>query len=97
LVNPGDAPSSNIEAVAAIPEGLHVIAFDRPVQFEAARRIVRWRLPSLVPGARETLRLKAAALCADRFALQAAAAADHGLRAEAEHHCEAALSHRRVA
>jgi hypothetical protein len=98
VANPGDAPASNVEAVAAIPAGLHVIAFDRPVQFEASRRIVRWRLPSLLPGARETLRLKAAALHADRFVLQTAAAADHNLRAEAEHLCEAAQSYsRRVA
>jgi hypothetical protein len=98
IANPGDAPANHIEAVAAIPDGLHVIAFDRPVQFEPARRLVRWRLPSLPAGARETLRLKAAALHADRFALQAAAAADHGLRVESEHMFEAAVTFsRRVA
>jgi hypothetical protein len=98
LTNPGDAAASNIEAVAAIPEGIHVIAFDRPVQFEAARRIVRWRLPSLPPGARETLRIKAAALESNRFVLQVAAAADYGLRVEAEHRIEAnAVFSRRVA
>ena len=47
---------------------------------------------SLPAGARETLRVKAAPLHGDRFVLQAAASAEHGLRAEAEHHFEAAAT-----
>lgn len=97
LANPGDAPASNIEAVAAIPPSVQAVAFDRPVQFDAARRIVRWRVPLLGPGAREVLRVKVAALQPERFFLQVAAAADYGLRAETQHVCEAATFHRRAA
>jgi uncharacterized repeat protein (TIGR01451 family) len=93
LANPGDAPAGNIEAVASIPPGMQVAAFDRPVQFDAVRRIVRWRVSNLPPGSRETLRIKAAAMQPDRFALQVAAAADYGLRAECEHQVEAAGRH----
>ncbi len=92
LANHGDAPASNIEAVASIPPGVEVFAFDRPVQFDAGRRIVRWRVPSLAPSGRESLRVKAAATQAARFVLQVAAAADHGLRAETSHLAEAAAT-----
>ncbi|MBW3598687.1 MAG: hypothetical protein KY475_15615 [Planctomycetes bacterium] len=97
LANPGDAPASNIEAVIALPPGLEVLAFDRPVQFDAARRLIRWRLPSLAPSGRDSLRVQAAAAHADRFLLQVAAAADHGLRVETTHLTEAAAVHRRAA
>lgn len=97
LANPGDAAASNIEAVTVIPAGVQVVAFDRPVQFDVARRIVRWRVPTLAPGGREVLRMKAAAIQVDRFSLQLAAAGDHGLRAECEHLCEAVSYHRRTA
>jgi hypothetical protein len=92
LANPGDAPASNVEAVAAIPPGLHVAAFDRPVQYDAARRLVRWRVPLLAGESRETLRMKATAVRAETLVLHVAAAADNGLRAESKHVCEAAAA-----
>jgi uncharacterized repeat protein (TIGR01451 family) len=95
VANPGDAPASNIEAVAAIPACLQVVAFDRPVQFDAARRLVRWRIPQLQAGVCETLRIKASAVQPERFALQVAVAGDYGLRSETQHVCEA--TGRRVA
>ncbi len=97
LANPGNAPASHIEAVAAIPPGVEVVAFDRPVQFDAGRRIVRWRVPRLESATREVLRIKLAAVQPDRFALQVVAAADYGLRAETQHICEAAATFRRSA
>lgn len=85
LVNPGDAPAKNIEAICTLPAGLKVTLLERDVQFDGRKRTLTWRVPSLDGGDSISLAFKAQATTDGDLTTTLAARADGELAADSQH------------
>lgn len=84
LTNPGDAAATNVVTHISVAHGLQVTAVDRPVQFERASNMIRWRLDRVAPGGSEVLRFKANAQREGELVTEIVVNADAGLAADAK-------------
>jgi len=59
--NPGDAPATNIQVVAAVPSGLRITAIAKAAKYDRDSGTLTWIVPSINAGGRVVLPMKAIA------------------------------------
>jgi len=59
--NPGDAPATNVQVVAAVPPGLRINAIAKAAKYDRDANTLTWMVPSINAGGRVVLPMKATA------------------------------------
>jgi uncharacterized repeat protein (TIGR01451 family) len=83
VVNPGQAPATNVTLADVLPAGLDFLAAGEGGAYRTATRTVQWSLGTLAPGASRAVALRLLARTPGDWVNAAVAHADHGLDAKA--------------